>query len=116
MRSSPPRSTRCFAASGVDVVKIAPRAPRAKRLRRTLGANGPPECLDWTLVWHQRQLYRVLTEDIRHYDTVRPHRSLDLQPPRPACRLRLVEPGSREAVGQRGDVLGGLIHEYRRAA
>jgi hypothetical protein len=42
------------------------------------------ECLDWTLIWNQRQLHRVLTEYLRHYNTARPHRGLDLQPPRPA--------------------------------
>jgi hypothetical protein len=57
----------------------------------------------------------VLTEYLRHYNTVRPHRSLDLQPPRPT-RLTLVEPGPVESSVQRVDVLGGLIHEYRRAA
>ena len=36
--------------------------------------------------------------------------------PRPASRLRLVEPGTGELSVQRVDVLGGLIHEYRRAA
>jgi putative transposase len=57
----------------------------------------------------------VLTEYLRPYNTVR-HRSLDLRPPRPASRLMLVEPAGRESPVQRVDVLGGLIHEYRRAA
>jgi hypothetical protein len=83
----------------------------AKRWVRTVRA----ECLDWTLVWNERQLSRVLTEYLRHYNTVRPHRSLDLHPPRPT-RLTLVEPRTVEAPVQRVDVLGGLIHEYRRAA
>jgi transposase InsO family protein len=74
------------------------------------------ECLDWTLIWNERQLRRVLTEYLRHYNTVRPHRSLDLQPPRPAPRLTLVEPGTVGTPVQRVDVLGGLIHEYRHAA
>ena len=64
------------------------------------------ECLDWTLVWNGRQLYRVLIEYLQHYNTVRPHRSLDLQPPRPT-RLTLVEPGGRKPPVQRVDVLGG---------
>jgi putative transposase len=72
------------------------------------------KCLDWTLVWSQRQPHRVLTEYLRHYNTVRPHRGLDLLPPRPAARLTPVEPGAGESSLQR--VLGGLIHEYRRAA
>ena len=70
------------------------------------------ECLDWTLVWSQRQLRRVLAEYLRHYSTVRPHRGLDLRPPRPPSRLTLVEPGAGELSVQRVDV---LIHEYRRA-
>ena len=78
------------------------------------------ECLDWTLIWNQQQLHRVLTEYLRHYNTARPHRSLDLQPPNPpdpARRLTLVDSSSTvERPVRRVDVLGGLIHEYRRAA
>ena len=67
------------------------------------------------MIWNDGQLRRVLTEYLRHYNTVRPHRSLDLQPPRPVSRLRVVEPVTAGTV-ERADVLGGLIHEYRRAA
>jgi transposase InsO family protein len=105
-----------FAASGVEVVRIPPRAPRANAFAERWVGTVRAECLDWTLVWNDRQLHRVLAEYLRHYNTVRPHRSLDLRPPRPASRLTLVEPDGRESSVQRVDVLGGLIHEYRRAA
>jgi transposase InsO family protein len=105
-----------LAASGIDVVKIPPRAPRANAYAERWVRTVRAECLDWTLVWNQRQLHRLLTEYLRHYNTARPHRSLDLQPPRPASRLTLVEPGIVKVPVQRIDVLGGLIHEYRRAA
>jgi putative transposase len=72
-----------FTASGIDVVKIPPRAPRANAYAERWVRTVRAECLDWTLVWNERQLHRVLTEYLRHYNTVRPHRSLDLQPPRP---------------------------------
>ncbi|MEH1130473.1 integrase core domain-containing protein [Micromonospora sp. CPCC 206061] len=105
-----------FGAAGIDVVRIPPRTARvnayAERWVRTVRS----ECLDWTLVWNERQLRRVLTEYLRHYNTVRPHRSLDLRPPCPAPGLTLVEPGAVESSVQRVEVLGGLIHEYRRAA
>ena len=43
-----------FAAAGIDVLKIPPRAPRApayaERWVRTLRA----ECLDWILIWNRR--------------------------------------------------------------
>jgi transposase InsO family protein len=105
-----------FGAAGIEVVKIPPRAPRANAYAERWVGTVRSECLDWTLVWNDRQLHRVLTEYLCHYNTVRPHRSLDLQPPRPAARLTLVEPGGRGSSVRRVDVLGGLIHEYRRAA
>ncbi|MET0414978.1 MAG: transposase [Actinoplanes sp.] len=105
-----------FTASGIDVVKIPPRAPRANAYAERWVRTIRTECLDWTLIWNQRQLHRVLTEYLRHYNTVRPHRGLDLQPPRQSARLTLVEPGTGELSVQRVNVLGGLIHEYRRAA
>jgi len=104
-----------FTEAGINVLKIPPRAPRANAYAERWVRTVRAECLDWTLIWNQRQLSRVLTEYLRHYNTMRPHRSLDLQPPRPT-RLTLVEPGVVEAPVQRVDVLGGLIHEYRRAA
>ena len=105
-----------FTAAGIHVVRIPPRAPRANAYAERWVRTVRAECLDWTLIWNERQLGRVLTEYLRHYNTVRPHRSLKLEPPRPAPRLRLVEPGTVESSVQRIDVLGGLIHEYRRAA
>jgi putative transposase len=78
-----------FAAAGIDVVKIPPRAPRANAYAERWVRTVRTECLDWTLVWNKRQLHRVLTEYLRHYNTVRPHR-LDLQPPRPSsCSTRM---------------------------
>jgi transposase InsO family protein len=104
-----------FGAAGIEVVKIPPRAPRANAYAERWVGTVRAECLDWMLVWNDRQLYRVLTQYLQHYNTVRPHRSLDLQPPRPT-RLTLIEPGGGKSSVQRVDVLGGLIHEYRRAA
>jgi putative transposase len=103
-----------FTASGIDVVKIPPRAPRANAYAERWVRTIRSECLDWTLIWNQRQLHRVLAEYLGHYKTVRPHRGLDLRPPRPAARLRVVEPGASSV--RRVDILDGLIHEYRRAA
>jgi transposase InsO family protein len=105
-----------FAAAGVATVRIPLRAPKANAYAERWVRTVRAECLDWTIVWHEHQLCRVLTEYLRHYNTVRPHRGLDLQPPRPAARLTLVEPGTGESSVRRVDVLGGLIHEYRRAA
>jgi transposase InsO family protein len=54
----------------------------------------------------------VLRVYVEHYNRERPHRSLELRPPQPDERLETSPPGEI----QRRDRLGGLIHEYHRAA
>jgi hypothetical protein len=67
--------------------------------------------LDWVLVFGRRHLEAVLRIYVDHYNRGRPHRALELNTPHPA----LV---SRASLGRivRRDRLGGLIHEYERAA
>ncbi|MBT8224015.1 MAG: transposase [Dactylosporangium sp.] len=57
-------------------------------------------------------LRRVLDDYARHYNGWRPHRSLELRPPR---SQRPVADLTRERIKRR-PVLGGLISEYERAA
>jgi len=75
------------------------------------------ECLDWLLIGNRRHLERVLTAYLAHYNTGRPHRGINLAVPVPVSEPHSAAAGI-EPVGhiQRVDVLGGLIHEYRRAA
>jgi hypothetical protein len=54
----------------------------------------------------------VLTAYLAHYNTARPRPSLDLGVPEPVSTPAAESPPQIERV----DVLGGLIHEYRRAA
>jgi putative transposase len=91
------------------------RAPKAnataERFIRTIRA----ECIDWLLIMNRRHLERVLRVFADHYNSHRPHRSLDLKPPDPLAR-QLQIPHSPSALVERRDRLGGLIHEYRAAA
>ena len=73
------------------------------------------ECLDWLLIVNRRHLERVLRVFVDHYNTHRPHRSLQLSPPAASARqLRIVDSASGSL--KRRDRLGGLIHEYSYAA
>ncbi len=65
------------------------------------------------LVFHERQLARVLAEYESHYNGHRPHRALNQQPPMTDLPV-LPDSGDRPAV-RRTEVHGGLINEYRRA-
>ena len=105
-----------FASAVVEVVRTPPRAPQANAFAERWVRTVRSDCLDWTLVWNERQLHRVLTEYLRHYNTARPHRALDLQPPDAGRTLSVVRPTIATAAVERVDVLGGLSHEYRRAA
>jgi putative transposase len=104
-----------FSAAAVETVKIPPRAPRANAYAERWVRTVREECLDWTLIWNRQHLQRVLTTYLEHYNKARPHRGIDLDVPVPepmATVTTLPIAGRVECV----DVLGGLIHEYRRAA
>jgi putative transposase len=100
-----------FAADGVRVVKTPVRAPRANAYAERWVRSVRNECLDWVLIWNRRHLERVLSAYVDHYNRARPHRGLGLEVPAVTDRAPH-SPGPIERV----DVLGGLIHEYHRAA
>jgi putative transposase len=104
-----------FAAAGIEVVKTPPRAPKANAHAERWVRTVRGECLDWTLIWSRAHLQRVLTTYLAHYNTARPHRGIELQTPIPASRQLEAVTGPNQHI-ERVDVLGGLIHEYRRAA
>jgi hypothetical protein len=73
------------------------------------------ECLDHLLLTGRRHLLRVLRVYVEHYNRHRPHRSLDLSAPEWSERQGRAGPPAAKQI-HRCDVLGGLIHEYERAA
>jgi len=100
-----------FEAEGIRVVKTPVRAPRANAYAERWVRSVRAECLDWILIWNRRHLERVLSAYVDHYNLARPHRGLGLEVP--VAPDELPRPtGPIERV----DVLGGLIHEYHRAA
>jgi putative transposase len=96
-------------------VEVLARAPKANSYAERWVRTARSECLDWVLIWNRSHLHRVLTAFVTHYNTARPHRSLDLDVPTPVPVASVTTLPSAARV-ERVDVLGGLIHEYRRAA
>ena len=103
-----------FAAAGIEAIKIPPRAPKANAYAERWVRTVRTECLDWMLIWNRRHLEQVLTQYVAHYNTARPHRGIDLEIPEPPTEPTPGIDNIRRI--ERVDVLGGLIHEYRRAA
>jgi putative transposase len=104
-----------FANEAIRVIKTPVRAPKANAIAERFVRTARAECLDWLLIMNQRHLERVLRVFVDHYNSHRPHRSLDLEAPDPTNRkLQVLHPAS--AAVERRDRLGGLIHEYSLAA
>jgi putative transposase len=104
-----------FGSQGAEVLLTPVQAPNAnayaERWIRTVRA----ECLDWLLIVGRRHSDQVLRVYVGHYNQHRPHRALGLEPPDPAAGFRIIAEDHRARVHRR-DLLGGLLHEYRRAA
>jgi transposase InsO family protein len=104
-----------FRAEGAEVLLTPVQTPNAnahaERWVRTVRA----ECLDWLLIVGREHLDRVLRVYMAHYNRHRPHRALELQPPDPSADSTTLT-AARPGQVRRHDLLGGLLHEYRRAA
>jgi transposase InsO family protein len=101
-----------LADAGVTVLKIPPRSPRANAYAERFVGTVRSEVTDRMLIFGEGHLRRTLHRYAHHYNQRRPHRALELQPPRPD---RPVANLMHERIKRR-PVLGGLINEYETAA
>ena len=101
-----------LADAGIEVVKIPPRCPRANCYAERLVLTVRTELTDRMLIFGERHLRRALALYAAHYNARRPHRALQLRPPRPEA------PVPEPVYGRirRRPVLGGLINDYEPAA
>ena len=101
-----------LAGADIEAVKIPPRSPCANAYAERFVLTARTEVTDRMLIFGQRHLRTILAEYEAHYNGRRPHRSRQLQPPRPDHPVADL---SQERI-KRLPVLGGLINEYERAA
>lgn len=108
------RFARVAATSGIEMLTTPYHAPRANAICERFLGSVRRECLDYLLILHEKQLYRVLHAYVTYFNRARPHQGIQQQVPG--------RDGITMASDQRGDriisvpVLGGLHHAYRRAA
>lgn len=103
-----------FRTEGMNVLKTPVRTPVANSIAERWIGTLRRELLDRTIIWNRRQLHRLVTDYIDHYNVHRPHRARQQRPPSP--------PSSTE--GERAptaDIIrlprcDGLINEYKNAA
>jgi putative transposase len=95
----------------IEEVVTAPRSPwQNPYVERIIGAIRR-ECLNHVIIFNERHLRRQLKSYAIYYHEARTHLSLDKQSPVP----RSIEPPEQRKVVAIPHV-GGLHHEYRRAA
>jgi putative transposase len=100
-----------FRSEGIRVIETPVQAPQANAYAERFVRTVRNECLDWLLILGQRHLEHVLRIYVQHYNRERPHRGLALTQPEPTG-IKLSPGGDVH----RRDRLGGLLHEYYRAA
>jgi putative transposase len=101
---------RAAKGAGIRVLRTAVRAPRMNSFCERFLGSARRECLDHIIVLGERHLHAVLAEYVGYFEQ-RPHQGLG----------QLVPVGTSTAAHGRGEViglpvLGGLHHDYRRAA
>ena len=101
-----------FAGADIRIIRTPVRAPRANATAERWVGSVRRECLDHLLIIGRRHLGLVLPEYIAHYNTHRPHRALDQQPPAGGTP----PPSGATVRPLRRDRLGGLLHEYVQVA
>ena len=102
-----------FRTEGCKILKTPVRTPVANAFAERWIGTLRRELLDRSIIWNRRQLERLVVDYIDHYNTHRPHRSLDQRPPvatdppdQPDRHLQVVKTARCD----------GLINEYRNAA
>jgi transposase InsO family protein len=104
-----------FEAENIGIVRTLIQVPEANGIAERFVRTARSECLDWLLILNARHLERALTVFVDHYKGWRPHRSLDLAPPNGRTSAAPWT-GTQPISLKRRDRLGGLLHEYERAA
>jgi putative transposase len=105
-----------FQSEGIVVIRTPIQAPNANAYAERWVGSVRRECLDRLLIFGRPQLERVLRVYARHYNRHRPHRSLALRSPEQTGTSPTPLRAPPDPPLIRRDLLGGLIHEYQRAA
>lgn len=105
-----------FRTEGLNILKTPIRTPVANTFAERWIGTLRRELLDRTIIWNQHQLKKLVTDYIDHYNTHRPHRSLDQRPPVNVDPPVLADREPTHLRVVRSTRCHGLINEYKNAA
>ncbi len=99
--------------SGIQIVRIPFRAPRANAVCERFLGSVRRECLDYLLIFSDQQLYHVMKEYVVYFNRARPHQGIGQKIPEVSRTESAPIPKGKIIAFP---VLNGLHHDYRRAA
>jgi len=102
------------ATSGIKVLRTPYRTPRANAVCERFLGSVRRECLDHFLILQEKHLHRLLKTYVVYYNQARPHQGIRQRIPDPPT-LSAPPPHQPNQVISI-PVLGGLHHNYQRAA
>jgi transposase InsO family protein len=105
---------RVAATSGIKVLRTPYQTPRANAVCERFLGSVRRECLDHFFIFHEKQLYRLLKAYVVYFNHARPHQGMQQQIPVPSMPSALEHDASDKVLSV--PVLGGLHHDYQRAA
>jgi putative transposase len=101
----------------IDVVLSGVRMPRMNSIMEHWVQICRRELLDRTLIWNQQQLLCALREFEQFYNGHRPHQGLANARPLYPLPAQIADLDKLDRLDiRRRDRLGGILHEYQRAA
>jgi putative transposase len=104
-----------FAAEGIRILTSPPGAPRANAICERMVGTLRRELLDRVLIVNERHLRRVLTTYLHHFNTARPHRTLEHLSPAQAETHPPRVTNLADYQIRRKPILDGLTSEYQLA-
>jgi transposase InsO family protein len=109
-----PSFARVATTTGIKVLRTPYRTPRANAVCERFLGSVRRECLDHFFIFHEKQLHRLLNAYVQYFNQARPHQGLGQRIPE---SLLLSSPSPNQS-GQvlSLPVLGGLHHDYQKAA
>jgi transposase InsO family protein len=109
-----PSFARVATTSGIKVLRTPYRTPQANALCERFLGSVRRECLDHFLIFHEKQLSRLLNEYVVYFNQARPHQGLGQRIPEPSVHSASLPNQPNQVISV--PVLGGLHHDYQRAA
>ncbi len=102
------------ATSGIKLLKTPVHAKRPNAIGERFMGSVRRECLDHLLIFQEKQLQRLLNAYVAYFNWARPHQGIGQQIPVMCGVSRSTQHAANKVIA--AAIVGGLHHDYRKAA